>query len=117
MSLSINEHKAKWCEYEHAKQAPKKTLSIVNKSQREHTKALQEYMTEHNLESLECGEDMVVTLTCAERVTFNEDVCSQYMAQAELERLKCANTRQTVKFQRQKPKRKRDNDYVMAEGQ
>ncbi len=110
MSLSIDEHKAKWCEYEHVKQAPKKTLSALNKSQREHTKALQEYMKEHNLEVLECGEDMVVTLTCAERVTFNEDVCSQYMAQAELERLKCANTRQTVQFRLAKPKRKRMED-------
>jgi hypothetical protein len=105
--MSIEEHKARWCEYEHAKQDPKKALATLNKSQRVHTKAIQDYMTEQNLESLECGEGLVVTLTAAERVTFNEDVCSQYMAQAELERLKCANTRQTVQFRVVQPKRKR----------
>ena len=107
MSLELAEHKALWCKYEHDKQDPKKALAALNKNQRMYTKAIQDYMTEQNLESLECGEGLVVTLTAAERITFNEDVCSQYMVPAELARLKCANTRQTVQFRVIQPKHKK----------
>ena len=96
--MDLQTHKEKWCEYEQAKQDPKKFLAEMNKLQTVHTKAIRQYMKDNSVDSFDCGDGLVITLVSAERISFNEDVCKQYMTTETLQRLKCENTLQKDVF-------------------
>ena len=96
--LDLGTQTEKWCEYERVKQEPKKLLAEMNKRQTVHTKAIRQYMKDNSVDSFDCGDGLVITLVSAERTSFNEDVCKQYMTTETLQRLKCENTLQKDVF-------------------
>ena len=104
---SIEEYMHSWVTYEGQKTEYKDILKTIGKSQMPATKAIRSYMEDNNIVKLDCGSGWFMTCKAAEKVSFGEDVCSQYMQPEELALLKRENTKRKVSYKIVHPKKRK----------